>query len=159
MSIWHALPLPWLSIQLTPSLIGGKIIQMVLGLILLLHSMTSKTWLKKALHFNFLRWNIRSSLFLQILLFYPILPTPRFKQLLFGGSYSKNPKNLKQRLWTSILKMQVSTPCHQSSVNYSTETYRLSIRHFFLNFLIVSAVGGWRYYFCAGCKSSFSSKC
>ena len=95
MSIWHALPTPWPSMQLTPSLIGGKIIQMVLGLILLLHSMTSKTWLKKALHFNFLRWNVRSSLFLQILLFYLILPTPRFKQLLFGGSYSENPKNLK----------------------------------------------------------------
>ena len=49
---------------------------------------------QKCLAFYFLRQNIRSSSFLQIFLFYPVLPTPRFKQLLFGGSYSKNPKSL-----------------------------------------------------------------
>ena len=31
-------------------------------------------------------------------IFYPVLPTPRFKQLLLGGSYSKNPKKLICRL-------------------------------------------------------------
>ena len=36
-------------------LIGGKIIQMVLGLILLIYCMVSKTWLKNALHFT--SWN------------------------------------------------------------------------------------------------------
>ena len=34
-------------------LIGGKITQMVLGLILQLYCMASKTWLKNALHFTF----------------------------------------------------------------------------------------------------------
>ena len=34
-------------------LIGGKIIQMVLGLPLLLNLMASKTWLKSVLHFTF----------------------------------------------------------------------------------------------------------
>ena len=43
----------------------------------------------------FFRQHIRSSSFQQILLFYPILLIPRFKQLLLGGSYNKNPKNLK----------------------------------------------------------------
>ena len=53
MSIRHVLPTPWLSIQFTPYLIDGKIIQMVLGLILILYCMASKTWLKNALHFAF----------------------------------------------------------------------------------------------------------
>ena len=34
-------------------LVGGKTIQMVLGLILLFYPMASKTWLKNALHFTF----------------------------------------------------------------------------------------------------------
>ena len=36
-----------------PYLIGGKIIQMVLGLILQLYPMASKSWLKDSLHFTF----------------------------------------------------------------------------------------------------------
>ena len=51
MSIRQVLPTPWLSIQFTHYLIDGKIDQMVLGLILLLHCMASKAWLKNALHF------------------------------------------------------------------------------------------------------------
>ena len=51
--IWHVLPTAWLSIQFTPYLIGGKIIQLVLGLISLLYCMASKTWLKYTLHFTF----------------------------------------------------------------------------------------------------------
>ena len=47
-----------------PLSIGGKIIQMVLDLILLLFPMASKTWLKNAL------------------------------RTLLGGGYSKNPQNL-----------------------------------------------------------------
>ena len=42
-------------IQFTPYLIGGKIIQIVLGLILLLYPIASKTWLKIVLHCTF--WN------------------------------------------------------------------------------------------------------
>ena len=53
MSIRHVLPTPWLSIQFTHYLIGGKIIQMVLGLILQLYPMANKTWLIDALHFTF----------------------------------------------------------------------------------------------------------
>ena len=53
-SIRNVLPTPWLSIQFTPYLIGGKNIQMVLGLILQLYLMVSKTWVKDALHFTFL---------------------------------------------------------------------------------------------------------
>ena len=49
----HVLSTPWLSVQFTPYLIGGKIILMVSGLILQLHPMASKTWLKDALHFTF----------------------------------------------------------------------------------------------------------
>ena len=30
-----------------------------------------------------------------MLYFYTVLPTPRFKQLLFDGSYSKNPNNFE----------------------------------------------------------------
>ena len=51
--IQHVFPTPWLSIQFTPDLIGGKIIQMVLGFILQLYPMASKTWLKVALYFTF----------------------------------------------------------------------------------------------------------
>ena len=39
--------------HLPPYVIGGKIIQVVLGLILLLYPMASKIWLKDALHFTF----------------------------------------------------------------------------------------------------------
>ena len=46
-------PTPCLSIKFAPYLTGGKIIEMVLGLILLLYSMASKTWLKNALYFTF----------------------------------------------------------------------------------------------------------
>ena len=57
------------------------------------------------LPFYFLRNDIRSSSFLKILRFYPVLPIARFKQLLFGGSYSKNPKKFENvRLWTSIFR-------------------------------------------------------
>ena len=52
-SIGHVLLTPWLSIEFTPYLIGGKIIRMVLGLILLLYRITSKTWPKNAFHFTF----------------------------------------------------------------------------------------------------------
>ena len=52
-SIRHILPTPWLSIQFAPYLIGGKIIQMTLGLNLQLYPMASKTWLKDALYFTF----------------------------------------------------------------------------------------------------------
>ena len=38
-------------ITIYPYLIGGNIIQMVLGLILLLYPTASKTWLKNELHF------------------------------------------------------------------------------------------------------------
>ena len=54
--------------QLSPYLIGGKIMQMVLGLILQLYPIASKTQLKDALHITFLD-NIRSSSFLKMLLF------------------------------------------------------------------------------------------
>ena len=40
--------------QLSPYLIGGKIMQMVLGLILQLYPIASKTQLKDALHITFL---------------------------------------------------------------------------------------------------------
>ena len=53
MSIQHVLPPPWISIQITSYLIGRKIIQMVLGLILQRYLMASKTWLKDPLHFTF----------------------------------------------------------------------------------------------------------
>ena len=55
MSLRHVLLTPWLSTQFTPltNLIGRKNIQMVLGLILQLYHMASKTWLKDALHFTF----------------------------------------------------------------------------------------------------------
>ena len=49
--------------------------------------------------FIFLRQNICSSSFLQILLFYRVLLTPRVKQLLFGGSCSKNAKNVKTHVF------------------------------------------------------------
>ena len=52
-SIRHVLPTPWLSIQFTSYLIGGKIIQIVLGLILQLYPMANKTWLKDVLYFTF----------------------------------------------------------------------------------------------------------
>ena len=39
--------------------------------------------------------SIQSSSFFKILLFYSVLSTPRFEELLFSASYSKNPKNLK----------------------------------------------------------------
>ena len=51
--IRHVLPTPWLSIQITPYLIGGKIIQMVFGLILQRYLMAGKSWLKDAFHFTF----------------------------------------------------------------------------------------------------------
>ena len=64
---------------------------------------------QKCVAFYFLRQNIRLNLFPQIILFYPVLPTPRFKQLSFGGNYSKNPKNLKMyvlNVYFSICKSQ-----------------------------------------------------
>ena len=59
--------------------------------------------------------HISSSSCLQILLFYPVLPTPRFKQLFFGGSYSKSLKNLKTYVfWRLFFDMQISRSCHYS---------------------------------------------
>ena len=61
----------------------------------------------------FLKQNIRSSLFLNVLLFYSVLPTPRFKQLLFGGSYSKNPRRLKTYVFGRLFfDLQISRSCH-----------------------------------------------
>ena len=60
-----------------------------------------------------LRQNIRSSQFLKILLFYAVLPTPRFKQLFFGCSYNKNPKNLETYVFERLFfDMQISRSCH-----------------------------------------------
>ena len=61
-----------------PYLSGGNIIQMVLGLIWPLYPMAYKTWLKNRC-ISLFDINIRSSLFLKILLFYPVLPTRKFK--------------------------------------------------------------------------------
>ena len=59
--------------------------------------------------FYFLRQNIRSSQFIKILLFYPVPPTRRFKQLLFGGSYNKNPKKLETYVFERLnFDMQIS---------------------------------------------------
>ena len=52
-SIRHALLTLWLSIQFTPYFTGRNIIQIVLGLILLLYLMASKTRLENALSFTF----------------------------------------------------------------------------------------------------------
>ena len=51
--IRHVLPTPWLSIQFTPYLIDGKLIQIILGLILLLYCVAGKTWVKNTFHFTF----------------------------------------------------------------------------------------------------------
>ena len=85
----------------------------------------------KCFAFYFVRQNIRSSSFLAILFFYPVLPTPRFKKLLFGGSYIKNPKYLKTYVFGRLF--------FDSPVNYSADTYQLFIPHFF-NFVITPIV-------------------
>ena len=92
-SIRYVLPTLWLSIQFAP--------------ILLVERLFKWSWV---LFYNFILWlanpgskmpcillfEIEYSLqFVSTNLFYPVLPIPRFKQLLFGVSYSKNPKNLK----------------------------------------------------------------
>ena len=73
MSIQHVLPPKWLSIQFTPYLIDRKIIQMVLGLILLLHPTANKTWLKNPLHFAF--WD---RIFTQVLFYQSSFFIPSF---------------------------------------------------------------------------------
>ena len=61
----------------------------------------------------------------------------KIQTALFGVRYSKNPKNLKTYNFGRLfLDTQASRPCHLSPVNYSIETYRLSIRHFFFNFVL-----------------------
>ena len=46
-------------------------------------------------------------------LFYSVLPTPRFKQLLFGGGYSKDFKNLKTYVFGRLFfDMNISRSCH-----------------------------------------------
>ena len=125
------LPAPTPSIQFTSYLIGVKITQMVFGLILLLYPIASKFGSKMPCILLF-EIEFCSSSFLKILLFYPVLPTLRFKQLLFGGSYNKNPKNLKTYVFGRLFfDIQNSRSCHYSPMNYSTETYQLPIRHFF----------------------------
>ena len=67
---------------------------MVFRLILLLSPMARKIWIKNNLHFTF--WDRISLEFVSTNPpFFPLLSTPRFKQLLFSGSSSKNPKILK----------------------------------------------------------------
>ena len=81
---------------------------------------------QKCLAFYFLRQNIRSSSFLQILLFYPVLSTPRFKQLLFGGSCSKNPKILKCKsfdVYFSICKSQDRAIIQPKFINCLSDTF------------------------------------
>ena len=141
MSIRHILPTPWLRIQCSPLSYWWKDYLMVLGLIC-----NFNLWLAKSgskMSYILLFENMCSNSFLQILLFYPVLPTPKFKQVLFRVSYSKNPKNLKTYFSGRLLfDMPVSRLCHPLPVNYSTETYRLSIR--VLNTLLVlNMLGFW----------------
>ena len=94
MSIRYVLPTPWLSIYNSPIILLVERLfkwYWVLFCYFILWLAKSGSKMPCILHFE----NICSSSLLQMLYFYTVLPTPRFKQLLFDGSYSKNPNNFE----------------------------------------------------------------
>ena len=103
----------WVSIQFTLYLIDGKIIQKAFVLLLELYPMARNTWLKDALHFTFWDRMFAWVCFYKSSFFYPVFATPGLKQLLFGVSYSTNPKNLKRYVFGHLFfDMQITRFCH-----------------------------------------------